>query len=285
VEFKGKEMKPKIVLNSIIQIDSIITCFVHKSNIVTSGNFRVQPLTNATVVLSENDVVVETMTHVSDGKYSSNTTAVAGKVYKIHVSLNDYDDAIGTSQIVYKPEWIKIDSIGVVAPSQYFEGMIMFRLKMPKNISANYYAMKVYRKVLLYIYDTETHQIIDSTYDYYPLWVDLERSRGIEFTRYYYDGESSYEKYFFTDKITSQENEGIIDFPVNNWYGQERGSFLFIIEKVSEDLFMYAHSLSRLYEYDDIPFFSQPVQTYMNIEGGLGFIGTTAIMPEYYYPE
>jgi hypothetical protein len=36
-------------------------------------------------------------------------------------------------------------------------------------------------------------------------------------------------------------------------------------------------------DYYDFPLFSQPVQTYMNIEGGLGFIGTSVIIPVYYY--
>ncbi len=283
VEFKGKNMKPKIVLNSIIYTDSIIECYVHKSNSVASGIFTVQPLTNATVVLSENGVVVETMTHVSNGKYLSNTTASAGKIYKIHVSLNNYDDAIGTSQIVYKPEWIKIDSIGVVTSYQDNQGMIMFRLKMPKESATNYYAMTIYEKLLIHIYDEETHEIIDSTFQYFHMLADMDYARGIEFSRYHYDGETGYEKYFLTDKITSQENEGIIDFPIRNSIEQRNRTLLFVIEKISEDLFMYEHSLYMLDDYYDFPLFSQPVQTYMNIEGGLGFIGTSVIIPVYYY--
>ncbi|HOG19048.1 MAG TPA: hypothetical protein PKW37_01205, partial [Salinivirgaceae bacterium] len=186
VEFKGKNMKPKIVLNSIIYTDSIIECYVHKSNAVASGIFTVQPLTNATVVLSENGVVVETMTHVSNGKYSSNTIALEGKIYKIHVSLNNYDDAIGTSQIVYKPEWIKIDSIGITPPHEVYGRNITFRLKISKeNGFTSYYSMEVYKKSKEYIYDIDTGEIIDSIYGYFPVTVSIDLAYGIEFTRYY----------------------------------------------------------------------------------------------------
>ncbi|HOG19049.1 MAG TPA: hypothetical protein PKW37_01210, partial [Salinivirgaceae bacterium] len=78
------------------------------------------------------------------------------------------------------------------------------------------------------------------------------------------------------------ENEGIIEFPVF-YSSAEEANYLFVIEKISEDLFMYEHSLYMLDDYYDFPLFSQPIQTYMNIEGGLGFIGTSVIIPVYYY--
>ncbi len=286
VEFKGKDLKPKIVLNSIIYVDSIIQCHISKSNIATSGSFAIKPLTNANVVLSEDGVIVDTMIHTATGKYLSNITALDGKVYKIHVSLASYNDAIGTSQLIKRPKWLTIDSIGIISQPYESIKMIMFRLKIPKEEgNTNYYSMKVYRQSVLYSYDQYTYDIIDSVIEYRPVEIDMEYAHGIEFEKYHYEEVYSLYKYFFTDKITSTENEGIIEFPVANSYdANQQRHYLFVIEQVSKDLFLYEHSLSLLFDNSTPTLFSQPVQTYMNIEGGLGIIGTSIVLPNYYYP-
>ena len=153
---------------------------------------------------------------------------------------------------------------------------------MPKESATNYYAMTIYEKLLIHIYDEETHEIIDSTFQYFHMLADMDYARGIEFSDTIMMVRLVM-KNILTDKITSQENEGIIDFPIRNSIEQRNRTLLFVIEKISEDLFMYEHSLYMLDDYYDFPLFSQPVQTYMNIEGGLGFIGTSVIIPVYYY--
>jgi hypothetical protein len=274
----------------VVYADSLITCFVHKTNFVATGNFRITPLTRASVVLFENGNAVDTLVHQSNGKYLSDIVASVNKTYTFRASMANYPDAQGTSHIVANTEILGIDSLSLVTMPYGGGTMQFFRLRVSKNQDeVGFYRMLVLQPRYDYTYDPLTYVVIDSVENYYPVYIDMEYARGIEFTKestIYINGyQYWHNQYFFTDKFVNSNNQGFIEFPISQYSFKSSNQKLILkLQKISKDFFIYHQSLSLLREGMDIPLFYQPVQTFMNIEGGLGIIGTSIVMPDYFYP-
>ncbi len=290
VEFKGKDIQPKIVLNSVFYADSLIWCYVHKSNYVATGNFTITPLVNARVVLFDDAQPLDTLTHVGYGRFESSVRASTNKTYRLRASHANYPDAEGTSQTVTPSEIKSVEIIGTIPSSNGDQSMNLYRLRTSKNGNeAGYYRMRVFEHRYDYIYD-QWNTIIDSMESFYPVYINMEYARGIEFEKYseVFNGEYTNWQYtyYFTDKFVNAEGDGFIEFPIDQsspWlYGNR---LVFKVEKISKDFFLYQHTLSLLQSGDDFALFYQPVQTFMNIEGGLGIIGTSMVLPDYLFSE
>ncbi|HON19260.1 MAG TPA: DUF4249 family protein [Salinivirgaceae bacterium] len=279
IEFKAAERQSKIVLNSAVYIDSLITCYVHRTVLSLESNQTIQPLTDALVILQTEGVTIDTLQHVNKGFYKSKVYAQADKAYQFIVTREGFTTVRAQSQIIIPTQIVSLEKIS----TQYYsiEGVHVttFRLRIEKDSqNQGFYAFIPYKKRYQPLYDMYGN-IVDSVLYYYSVYLNLDRSKGIEFSRMVevFDGTySSYiEKHYFTDKLESSNNTSIIDFALESYNDHDFNGNLFIdVEKISQDMFYYYQSLTALQNNNDFSFFTQPVQVFSNIEGGVGIVGT-----------
>lgn len=285
IDFEDAGISSRLIVNSLIYVDSTIQCTVLKTYIVTSNTNAIYPIKKATVLLYENGALIDTMQHTAAGKYISKITAQYGKIYTIEATANSYPKATGKSEALLPCGNVHIDSIGKIVSSNFSDDNLwLYRLRFDKNnAETGYYRMTIECLTNSDVYDPQTGALVDSGSVVLPGRIDEELSRGVEFYRYKRFPKSATYIYF-TDKLKNEHNQGYVEVAVDFGVPSHHKA-IFNIEKISADLFLYYHSINTAEEGDDLMFFSQPVQIFSNIEGGVGIVGVSKVLPTYTFPQ
>lgn len=280
IEFKPQERQSKIVINSVIYIDSLITCYVHRTNFALEANRRITPLPDAFVQLEIDGVISDTLTHVANGKFRSQRIAQQNKIYRFIVSREGFPTASAQSSVITPTQITRLEKIGFGSTTSgtYFTKFRLTLEKDPNN--KGFYAF------VPFLDKTYFEEDSSQTISYItPLYVDMSRSRGIEFSKHSsrmrLGDLESLAMFYFTDKLVSSGNNSIIEFSIEQYDPSEdylQKMFLFV-EKISEDFFLYEQSLSALWDSYDFSLFSQSVQVFNNVDNGMGIVGTCLSYP------
>lgn len=268
IKFKGDDAKSLLVLNGIIENDSIIQVSLSKSTPAigeqNTGSSVINSL--ATLVLTDN-TTSETFTSNSTnskGFYEFGTTAKAGHSYSISVTHPDYTSISSTMK---SPDNVSItswDSLSVSVPG-YGPNDTLWRkivhLKWLDPIDDNNYAVKVFSIDTLTGFEKEL----------------------MAFT--YFDGMESSNIYgnqiqLFNDKTFNNTQITIsLDFdedfyldPITYLPTGEK-SYKVILYNFSTEVYNYISSTNKSMDSGNGNPFSEPVAIYSNVKNGIGIFG------------
>ncbi|MDY0280398.1 MAG: DUF4249 domain-containing protein [Salinivirgaceae bacterium] len=266
IEFKSKTIEPKLVLNSLVSQDSILYCGLYQTAHAAYGDFQILPISNALIVISENNQPYDTLSYLSDGRYIGTKTANLNNIYKFVASVANFPQASATTELLPNNEVLSVDSVGLRL-NEYGSSNVILRARMSfQPEMTSYYRLRAIGHSEWY--DEYSDSVIVQDYTLYL--PNDENLPGIEF--YTWRDNTLY----YSDKIRTSQ-EAIIEIPLESYFFESSSHLTridFYIEQLSTDYFLYEKSRYLFDNGDDFALFSQPVQIFNNIEGGVGILGT-----------
>jgi Domain of unknown function (DUF4249) len=249
IEFDGDVKTPKLVLNGMLIADTTLTVHISNSlSVIDNGNH--QNITDAVVVLLQNESIIDTLHHTGDGYYKSDVIIMSNTLYKIRAKAPNFK-SIEASDIVPSP--ITVDSITrKIINGQYDEEMHFNIYINDKEAEKNYYIIRLYKKYLYFGNNDWQQYGLDCSDPY------------IEDVGY---GDNYYEDIFLPDNMFNgnQHNLEISTY----WYDADSVDYKIEVYSSSEAYYNYSKSITRYRMASGNPF-SQPVQVYSNINNGFG---------------
>lgn len=265
-----KDVKKKVVVNSLFFADSIIDVKLSASAQIAAGQ-HTNPIQNAIVQLYKNGELVEELQEISMGQYKSTHRAEIESAYTLDVNTS-LGHVSATSTVPQPVQVIKLDTVQIA--NLVFESWIglerVYNMKLTfvDPPEANFYILRV----------TARDSATDDPYVYIPggiFYYETDyNAHGNEI-----DTELLVNTYIYL-KLPDEEFNGTektysFGFKPYN-YGP---GLLFSLEIYSLDAHFY-HFINTLDIYDWVmyDFFSEPINVHSNVEGGLGiFAGATAV--------
>ena len=111
IDFEGETKAPLLVVNSILQPDSIINVHVTKSKFFLSSNQNYPVVRNATIKVIVNDTAQETLTHIGEGYYKSNMRVKENDKVEISVEAPGMDLVKSVATVQPKITILSIDTV------------------------------------------------------------------------------------------------------------------------------------------------------------------------------
>ncbi len=267
IEIDLPEQDPVLVVNAPFTPDSVWQASVSRSQDIQRQGAP-EPVTNALVLILENGVVIDTLTHSLNDIYVSagSRKPIAGHSYTLKASAPSFADVTGNEAAPvpvapYTIAWR--DSVSV----DQFEGPLgefSFSINDPAG-TRNYYALNVYQ------IDTII-ELNDTLIQLYPVYLRVQdptlefdiRTGGVLFQDVTFDGSSRSIKV----QISSNNHDNSILF--------------FGFSTVTESYYRYTKTLASYYETGFNPF-AEPVRIYSNMTPGMGifcgFSSTWGLVP------
>lgn len=278
IEFSGRDTSTLLVLNSIITPDSLIKVKVSESRFFLDNDSKFNDVLNATVKIWVNGIEQPALLHKGNGLYVSSYMPKAGDKIKITAKNDKYKEVKSFTEVVPAIPVSSIDTSFKVADSLYgynVDFSMKLHIKDPKEVD-NYYRIIV-KSVDNYsnginsvagVYFNSDDPVFGSTseegifgggfYGMYSVFSDAlfnGKEYSLSMNTTLYNGG------FVNGGSSKDEN------PFNNPYIVKR-EFVFELQSISKSYYLYLKS--REAGSNVIGFFSEPVQIYNNIEGGIG---------------
>lgn len=299
IQFSGEITKPMLVVNGFITPDSIIKVHVSKSEFFLSNKTTFENINNATVNVWVNGTKTEKLTSIGQGYYQASFKPQTGDTIKITAENADFSEVYTYTEIIYPNPIIGTDTTNHVFTEspmvQYYSSNhgpmiqdtigvskiesfdLKIKFKDPANV-ANYYKLNL--KMLNY-YDNDSTAFENVWFNSDDMVFGSNNNNGIFEAGYYsYDHEFSDELFNgkeYNLKLTF--NTHIIvykDKNANPWQKEQKTPIkreLYIeFQSISESYFRYIRTRSA--SASTIEFFSEPVQIYSNVTGGIGILGS-----------
>ena len=111
IDFDGETTESQLVLNSFITPDSTIAANISESQFFLNNDYLFKAVENAEVSIYCNGILKETMQHSLNGKYISATKPEVGDIVKLVVKVPEKDEITGETTIYPKANVVKLDSI------------------------------------------------------------------------------------------------------------------------------------------------------------------------------
>ncbi len=275
------ESEKKIVVNGIVNPDSLMTVRVSKSlNVLDNG--EVQYLSDASVKLYKDDVFVESLNNMDSGYFKTTVVPEINSNYNLTVDyagLNSVNASINLQEPV---QIISIDTITEVQINNYGDGFIEtsfithFNIKISDDASkANYYFLSL--SALIPIYDIVGEDLIIVGYEEGNMYFESDDPVFRNSDSFTLD--NMYGFVFSDEMFNGIEYTLDIDHYLNKLDDQglnEYGTMYYVkLLTVTKDVYNYvtSYNLNQYTQYDP---FAQPVQILTNVENGLGlFSGYT----------
>ena len=274
VEFNGEETAPLPVLNCVVADgDTVVYADISKSLFfLRRGDFAV--IRDAEVTLTCNGTEYPMML-VNDSVYSLRHTFAAGDVVSITATMPEFGTI--TSEVMTVPSKPRILKLfyNPKEGEEFGVGVKSFTLRfINSNPENTYYKIAVCRKITPTDYNEEN------------MYWDWETD-GYEYISCYDS------RILLSNNDFPSINEGqFLLFPAKNFHGdtielkiemdnphnyQEKLQCLELVS-VSESLYKYLSTANNYYNSRENPF-TEPVQVYTNVRGGLGVFGTKSYRP------
>jgi hypothetical protein len=259
--------KKQLVVNCDFNPEEVWSSYIslNKHILDTLEHARV---TNAFVVVYENDQPIDTLVHVENGKYESDFgKPFAGKTYSIRVQAENYETATAQSLI---PNVTPIDNVTVTEPVR---GSMDYRTEIEVAFSDNLYENNFYQIKVFSRFDRlgedfqvePSLQIVETIVD--------DPSENIEVTDWR-TGVLLKDAFFNGKKrVLSMKTR----YPGGS-------NFIVELRTLSKDYYDYyiTRSLQEASNGDPL---SQPINVYSNIENGFGIFAGYAVSKHAATPE
>lgn len=299
IDFNGKDTAPLLVVNSIISPDSVIKVHVSESRFFLEEDSKFVNINNATVKLWVNDLEYEQLTPANNGIYQGKYIPKSGDKLKITAKNSNYSEVSASTEIIPANPILSVDTNSVILEKtpllsyNYNSPTVVdtlgylinneLKLKMNFNDPANqenFY--KVSLRMKLYFSDgstqigkyyfssedvvfgnTSASGIFDeSTTNYYNVFSDElfnGKPYGLKLSANFYS-------YVYSNNVPSKLKSK--DEPVN----VTKNELIVELQSISKSYYLYLKTRDASSSYVD--FFSEPVQIYSNIKGGIGVFGS-----------
>ena len=298
IEFKGDETTAMMVVNSIISPDSVIKVQITKSNFFLSNKTDFDKIDNATVTIFVNDALQEVLTNIGEGIYIGSYIPELNDVIKITAKNDDLGE-VNSTVVIHSP--ISILSIDTI--SKNIETLPSLTYGMDMN-DADTFGISYNRDLHFKIQFQDEPKIKN----YYRIVLKEKRSyddsRSVEMNSYFssedvvfgkvsendiFDsGYSSNTSFEFTDEIFDGKNYELSLFKsYHNFIYKDNPKSDFDDENptvIKSELFVELQSISESFYYylktksasggGGLDLFTEPVQIYSNINGGIGIFGS-----------
>ncbi len=245
---------PVLVLNSSFTPDSVWQARLTSSiSIQDTGGFP--EITDGLILIEDNGVVVDTLTHMHKGTYRglSPRRPEVGHNYTVRASANGYETVTGTD-LVPTPVQILTPAIQDSAEAGPFEDWsaeVSFSIDDPGN-EDNYY--------IAYIYRMDTFISFPDTFYYpNPIWPSINdpifefdaNSNGVMFTDASFNGQTRNLRMLISD------------------YETENGVLYIGLSTCTEHYYKYVQTVSSFVQNGFNPF-AEPVRIYSNMSSSMG---------------
>lgn len=321
IDFNGKDTDPLLVVNSIISPDSAIKVHVSESRFFLDDDSQFVNLNNATVKLLVNDVEYEQLKPVQNGYYLGTYVPKPGDRLKIIAFNSQFHEVSAITEIATPNPVISVDTSTVILEKTAFLSFtygqtipdtigysINNQFKMNVNFNdpanvRNYYRIGLKMKVWLSNGTTQTGKyyfnsddvvfgntsesgIFDNTGgNYYHVFSDdlfdgktYSLKLSSNFYNYVYFNNTPPKAGNLYEPVTVIRNELIVE-----------------LQSISKSYYLYLKTRDASSTFID--FFSEPIQIFSNIKGGIGIFGSyntssykigiplSMNQTYYYYPE
>ncbi len=270
ISFNYNGSDKRIVLNSILNPDSLFSVYLSESIFANESFFesygstgKYVAINNATVKVSDNKGFVEELTLSRDGHYLGNFFPEENKVYTINVSVNGFSNAQSTTSL---PGKITIDSVKLLSINEdenefYNLNMRLFFSDKP-DVKNYYYLVVLYNTTKFDFGNFGGKNIFESNDPVFLNHVDKKQ--------YYIFNDDSFngESYGLDFKLTSSIYDGLSNDSI---------SYHFYLCSLNSDFYFYLESYNKYVvttdsEHNPIPLV-EPVDFYNNVSNGFGIFG------------
>ena len=289
VDLNIPEHTPMLVVNGMLDTDSIPSIFISSSQGAFSNNPIPGCILDANVLLYEDDVLlgqmmldanqVDTFMILEDSWYGQiNTESIsyytydinpkAGSTYSIDVSHTDYESVYATTTIPNNIELIDFNVIDNASDTSIYNATlnVVFQDNANQN---NYYRIRLFLQTEgeYWEQDSSDYEVVRKRSSL-PLYSnDPSLSQGIPWDGYTFSGRTA----LFNDNLfNGQEKEISFDMEYK-LAGIEYGDSLFLqFTSFSEEAYNYFNSIELNRDQFISPFGTEPVPVFSNVENGIG---------------
>lgn len=261
VDANVPKIKPRLVINGVVNSDSLLTVSITQSRYVLDNQAFFTPVENAEVKVTDEHGVQYDLLHWTGEWYRASVRPASGIRYTLNVSAPDFDPVVASARM---PKMVaildaKIDSSEVV------HGAVNPRIPVEvtfqdQELEENYYEIRIIQRVARK-YATSDGQVREDTiFAVRPLLAPggNQEDRTSIFDDTLFNGRT----YTFKSEVSLQYY-----FPG----GTVLETHLTLIS-ISPEYYRYLTTRNLQRDTDGDPF-AQPVLVFSNIENGMGIFG------------
>lgn len=293
IEFKGDEVETKLVLNGILTPDSVVKVQLTESRFFLDNSRLFNKINRAEVTLWKDGEQIESLQHTGEGYYTGTYITREGDNLRITASCPGFDPVECETRIVSATPVTAVDTVNFKIEKRYiyeydydtgywtiidssrYTAVINTDMNITFNDpagTANYYTVSLYLSTRFstgYVSEFPIYyksgDMVFQTNNENPFEddVDMIKASSYLFSDDLFDGKE------YKLRIKTDNNSGFI-------YEPEEDSFEIVSQEIRVELqslspSYYLYLKTREAGYDsDFEFFTEPVQVYSNINGGIG---------------
>lgn len=280
-DFEFKDKKEKIVVNGIMQSDSLFYVHISKS-IPANAPDTLLPITNADVKLYESGNLIEDLTFDKKGFYRTINPLnySPSKSYKIRVEAKGLKSVEANALYPEKPNVLFIDTSRKNNDFYNYLNSLEFEIQFKDDPDQENFYMLEFKTYGKYIHEDFFNERFDTI-------IGFESPQLIsddEFIEIEYDGtgywqsvpewETYGKKLVFSDKLINGKTRSLkVQTESSYYYSNSQDSTVHVFfHSISKDYFKYMQRRALVNENEGNPL-SEPVTIYSNIKNGLGIFG------------
>lgn len=284
------EIETMIVLNGILTEGEHVNLYLSRTRHILD-NMQITTLQNATVVITGEDGIADTLSYGSDQLYrTSRMTIEPGKEYTVSASATGYNAITATSMIPEPVPMVRLDTSSSVDEwgEQMFDFTVVF--DDPAEVP-NYYMLTVrsyyeiaridfnYIRDTLYVDPEKDTVVIGYRRDSVEYIDVFNESVWFESENLAIENEDSYRsRIIFSDKLFDGKRYSITG-RFYTWFLQQAtdsARIYFSFQAIDEHYYKYIDSRADHYYAKNDPF-AVPVIVHNNIENGVGILGGMSV--------
>ena len=293
IEFNGPVTDPIVVVNSLVTPNAVVKVVLSKSRFFLSNDTLFSMIDTATVSLFVNGAMKETLNHTSNGTFLSTYKPVVGDSIRLQVQVPGKNMITCSTGIVSQVKFVSIDTstvmngpdmpiISVSVPTNGGLPVIdtigtsigrKMKLVLKFNddpANRNYYRLVVYTKT-----NTGAKTINDYTFSF----DDIVSGNTGNDTIGPPSSLATNKFNVFNDDLINGKQYPLKFSVADNIDVYKPGKAPLILKKelyvdlqsISREYYLYLQTRSNARNNN---FFSEPVQVYTNIDGGIGVLGS-----------
>jgi hypothetical protein len=276
IDFKESEVEKRLVVNSLICPDSLISVNVRKTTCILSSENSI--VDNAEVILFKNRLAIDTLRYFDQGNYkSAKYHAYAGNTYSVTVKSPEYPDVYAIDTVPEATSIINGTRVSGDTFDEYGDPHIDYEIVINDSPEKNYYELFFIQQQ----FPHESRSSYSITFQVEPVIADpvLRAESDLDyypFTYLFSDKLFNGQKYFMKNKFMSAATGGYFTAS----FAPEPEVHYVILRTVSRNYFNYRKLWLRHYRNQQIgnkveepistTLLGSPIPMYSNVEGGYG---------------
>lgn len=294
LEIKLPDFEPKPVVNCLFSTDTnFVLNLSHSISLNDSIKVNIE---TAKCYLFSDEILIDSLSYISDGFYKSNIKPEQGKYYELKVISTYFDEVYSISNIPSVPQILNIEQQNFAVPppvysSDVFENLPLNKFSITFSDDAkvdNYYELKI----LIKRYWADIHEKQMQRCPRLFSYDDVIRNENIldyepnlfVFSDSLFNGQTKTIDFLYKqDGVTRGCNSDNCTY----FYGQYRIYYKF--RSISKEMYDYRKSLIKhVYNQQtgDVQLFGDPVPMFSNIKNGLGvFAGYSEVFDSLFVEE